>query len=289
MRIAVVGAGPWARESHYPALLAHPDVEVVGGWTRRPDAGADLPGQRFPSFDALLDAVDAVSFAVPPAAQAPLALQAARAGRHLVLDKPIAADVLQAQEIADVVADAGVTSIVAFTRRFAPETRAFLDAAHAGSFGAGMGRWISGALLGGKYSSSEWRQQGGALLDVGPHVVDLMDAALGTITDVIDARLGPDDLWHIVFGHETGAVSTAQLSLRVPARPTVTEFSVHGRDGVVTLTDRTTSSVDCFTTLIDEFVLAARAGRGHVCDVHRGLHVQRILDDIRIRVTSVAR
>ena len=136
---------------------------------------------------------------------------------------------------------------------------------------------MSGALLGGRYSSSQWRKDGGALLDVGPHVVDLLDAALGEIVEVIDARLVPDDLWHITFRHETGATSAVQLSLRVPARPTVTEFSVHGRDGVVTLTDRSTSSVDCFTTLIDEFLASARDGSRHECDVHRGLHIQRIL------------
>ncbi|MBE7161348.1 MAG: Gfo/Idh/MocA family oxidoreductase [Williamsia herbipolensis] len=284
MRIAVVGAGPWALETHYPALLAHDEMEVVGGWTRRPEAAADLPVDRFDSVEAMLDATDAVSLAVPPDAQAAIALQAVRAGKHVILDKPIAGDVAQARELAEAVDAAGVASIVTFTRRFAPETRAFLDAARAGSFGGGVGRWVSGALLGGRYSSSQWRKDGGALLDVGPHVIDLMDAALGEITEVIDARLVPDDLWHITFGHAGGATSAVQLSLRVPARPTVTEFSVHGRDGVVSLSDRSTTSVDCFTTLIDEFLASARTGSAHECDVHRGLHVQAILDDVLDRV-----
>jgi predicted dehydrogenase len=284
MRIAVVGAGPWALETHYPALLAHPDVEVVGGWTRRPEAAADLPVDRFDTVAAMLDAVDAVSLAVPPDAQAGIALQAVRAGRHVILDKPIAGDVAQAQELADAVDAAGVASIVTFTRRFAPETRAFLEAVRSGTYAGGLGRWLSGALLGGRYSSSQWRKDGGALLDVGPHVVDLLDAALGEITEVIDARLVPDDLWHITVGHSGGATSAVQLSLRVPARPTVTEFSVHGRAGVVTLTDRSTSSVDCFTTLIDEFLVSAGTGSRHECDVHRGLHVQRILDDVLDRI-----
>ncbi|GAA2057159.1 Gfo/Idh/MocA family protein [Williamsia deligens] len=277
MRIAVVGAGPWALETHYPALLAHPDVDVVGGWTRRPEAAGDLPVSRFESVEAMLDAADAVSLAVPPDAQAPIALQAVRAGKHVILDKPIAGSVEQAAVLADAVEAAGVTSIVTFTRRFAPETRAFLDAARSGQYGGGIGRWLSGALLGGRYSSSQWRKDGGALLDVGPHVVDLLDAALGEVTEVVDARLVPDDLWHITLGHAGGATSALQLSLCVPARPTVTEFAVHGRDGVVSLTDRSTSSVDCFTTLIDEFLASAASGTPHACDVHRGLHVQEVL------------
>ncbi|WP_299572903.1 Gfo/Idh/MocA family oxidoreductase [uncultured Williamsia sp.] len=280
MRIAVVGAGPWALETHYPALLAHPGVDVVGGWTRRPEAADDLPVPRFENVEAMLDATDAVSLAVPPDAQAAIALQAVRAGKHVILDKPIAGSVEQATELAEAVDAAGVTSIVTFTRRFAPETRAFLEAARSGTYAGGLGRWLSGALLGGRYSSSQWRKDGGALLDVGPHVVDLMDAALGEITEVIDARLVPDDLWHITIAHTTGATSAIQMSLCVPARPTVTEFAVHGTSGVVSLTDRSTSSVDCFTTLIDEFLASAASGTPHECDVHRGLHVQKVLGQI---------
>ncbi|WP_188486385.1 Gfo/Idh/MocA family protein [Williamsia phyllosphaerae] len=285
IRVAVVGAGPWARETHIPALSAHPGVELVGVWTRRPEAADDLPVPRFESIEAMLEGCDAVSFAVPPDAQAPLAVAAADAGKHLILDKPIAGTVEGAEAIVAAVRAADVRSIVTFTRRYAPETRAFVDAAQAGRYAGGLGRWISGSLLGGRYSSSQWRQDGGALLDVGPHVIDLLDATLGSITKVIDARvIADDDLWHLTFGHTGGATSTAQLSLRVPARPTVTEFSVHGPDGVVTLTDRTTGSVECFTTLVDELLTAIATSTDHPLDAARGLHIQRIIAEVHRRV-----
>lgn len=285
IRVAVVGAGPWARETHIPALAAHPGVELVGVWTRRPEAADDLPVPRFDSVEAMIDGCDAVSFAVPPDVQAPLAVTAAQAGKHVILDKPIADTVENAEAVVAAVQTADVRSIVTFTRRYAPETRAFVTAAQSGDYAGGLGRWISGSLLGGRYSSSQWRQDGGALLDVGPHVIDLLDAALGPITEVIDARVvAADDLWHLTFGHADGATSTAQLSLRVPAQPTVTEFSVHGHDGVVTLTDRTTGSVECFTTLVDEFLTAIATSTEHPLDAVRGLHIQRVIAEVARRV-----
>ena len=286
LRVAVVGAGPWARETHIPALSAHPGVDLVGVWTRRPEAADDLPVPRFDTVDEMFDGCDAVSFAVPPDAQAPLAVAAAEAGKHLILDKPIAGTVEGAESVVAAVQAADVRSIVTFTRRYAPETRAFVDAAQSGDYADGLGRWISGSLLGGRYSSSQWRKDGGALLDVGPHVIDLLDVALGPITEVIDARVIPaDDLWHLTFGHAGGAISAAQLSLGVPARPTVTEFSVHGHDGVVTLTDRSTGSVDCFTTLVDEFLTAIATSTEHPLDAARGLHIQRIIAEVLARLS----
>ncbi|RDB48107.1 Gfo/Idh/MocA family oxidoreductase, partial [Tsukamurella tyrosinosolvens] len=86
VRIGLVGAGPWARETHAPALTAHPGVDFVGGWARDPAAAAELFPRSFDSPAELFDAVDAVAFAVPPNVQAELAVEAARAGKHLVLD-----------------------------------------------------------------------------------------------------------------------------------------------------------------------------------------------------------
>ncbi|WP_234974313.1 Gfo/Idh/MocA family protein [Williamsia sterculiae] len=279
--MATVGAGPWARETHIAALRAHPRVEFAGVWTRRPEATADLDIPRFDSVEAMLDACDAVTFAVPPQAQAGLAVRAAGAGKHLILDKPIAGDVAEAEDLVAAITEAGVRSVVTFTRRFAPETRRFLDAVDAGTFSGGLGCWLSGALLGGRYSGSRWRADGGALLDVGPHVVDLMDRALGPVVDVVTADVDRDtDTWSATLAHESGARTAVQLSLRVPARPTVSQFRVHGPGGVVELTDRSTSSPDCFAVLIDEFVDAVETGTDHPCDADRGLHIQRILADV---------
>lgn len=274
MRFGLVGAGPWAAGTHAPALAAHPGVELVGGWARRPERITWAPA--YPSFEALLDDVDAVALAVPPAVQAPLAARAARAGKHLVLEKPVAADLAGARAVADAVDEAGVASVLVLTRRFAPETRAFLDAATRVDAVAADGVWLSGAALGGPYAASPWRRSDGALADVGPHVIDLLDAALGPVTGVLDARHhSPSDTWQLGLDHD-GRRSTATLSLRTPVQPSVLRVAVHGAGGYAELTSRETASGACFRVLLDELLHAARTGAPHPLDVHRGVHLQAV-------------
>ena len=86
----------------------------------------------------------------------------------------------------------------------------------------------------------------GALLDIGPHLFDLLDAALGTIVDVRAATFTEPDLWHVVCAHDGGAVSTASLSMRLPIDPSVLEFDVYGSGGRLALSPRQTHAVECF-------------------------------------------
>ncbi len=282
MKIGLVGAGPWARKTQAPSLLAHPGVDFTGVWARRPDAAAELGAPVYESFDALLDAVDTVAFAVPPAVQAGFALRAARAGKHVLLDKPIAATVAEAEELAEAVTTAGVRSMVTLTLRFAPETRQFLTSTAGRPWAAGSGTWFSGATLGGAYSESQWRHDDGAILDIGPHVFDLLDAALGTIARVAYShRDTPSDSWTVLLEHEGGARSTVQLSLRTPVMPSLMRIELSGPAGVDTFTDRSTSSTDCYAVLLDEFLESVESGVDHECSVHRGLHLQRVIDRAR--------
>src|SRR5919112_1497658 len=126
--------------AHAPALAAHEHVEFVGVWGRNETKAADLAGRygaaAYPSIDALIADVDAIAAALPPDVQAPIALQAARAGRHLMLDKPVALDQGMAADIAAAVADRDLASVVFFTRQFQPVVREFLEQA------AATGGWL---------------------------------------------------------------------------------------------------------------------------------------------------
>ena len=131
MRFGVLGTGFWASEVHATALAEHPDAELVGVWGRdlakatAVGARFDVPGTD--DVDALLADVDAVSFALPPDVQAPLAERAAAAGKHLLLEKPIALSVDAADRLVDAVAAAGVASVVFFTNRFRTATSTWLE------------------------------------------------------------------------------------------------------------------------------------------------------------------
>jgi len=282
---------------HAPALAAHRDVDFVGVWARRREAAAEVAAGRmdqagngvatFDSFDALVESVDAVAFAVPPDVQAELAIQAARGGRHVILEKPIAASVAKAEELTSAVDTAGVASIVVLILRYAQETREWLDDVAAsgragGKWRGGTARWLSGALLGGSYASSPWRHDSGAITDLGPHTIDLLVAALGPVTDVRAATLSEPDVWHFVLMHDGGAVTMVTLSHHIPVEPSLVEFDVYGDRGRLALDARRTGPLDCYATLLDEFVATVRAGSTrHPCDVHRGLYIQRIVERAR--------
>src|SRR5512142_186287 len=94
LRFGVAGTGYWAETVHLSALSAHPDATLVGVWGRSPEKAEALARNfgiaSFRRFDEMLDQIDALSIALPPQIQAGLALAAANAGKHLLLEKPLA-------------------------------------------------------------------------------------------------------------------------------------------------------------------------------------------------------
>lgn len=284
LRFGLIGAGPWATMVHAPAIAEHPGTELVSIWARRADAAAELAAEHgctvADSPDALIDEVDAVAFAVPPGVQAEIAVRAADAGRHLVLEKPIGANVAEAERLVDAVGAAGVASIVLLTRRYAPEVIEWLAAAHvAGDWLTGSAMWYAGGLLSGPFSKSPWRHERGGLLDVGPHSLDLLDAALGTITDVLAARRGAHDLSYLVLAHENGVTSTASLSLSLPLDRPVVDVALYGPTGRLAMPAAATTTSGCYANLLDDFLGMVHSGRhAHRCDAARGLHLQRLID-----------
>ena len=139
VRVGLVGAGPWAHMVHAPVLAAGPATTLVGVWARRPDAAAELAAEHgataFENYDDLVAACEAVAFSVPPDVQVPLAITAARAGRALLLEKPLGLDLDGAERLAGAVADAGAISQVVLTWRYSSAVRAFLDPVLSGGSG----------------------------------------------------------------------------------------------------------------------------------------------------------
>src|SRR5262245_6292259 len=115
--------------AHGPGLVAAEGVELVGVWGRSPEKARSLAValgvSAYDDYEALLADVEAVAFAVPPQIQAELALVAANARKHLLLDKPVAMTVAAANALRDAATSAGVASVVFFTDRFVEASRAW--------------------------------------------------------------------------------------------------------------------------------------------------------------------
>lgn len=282
--MGLIGAGPWARGVHGPAIAAHQGTELVSVWARRPDAAAEIAAEHGAEVaadpDALFAVVDAVAFAVPPDVQADLAVRAAQAGRHVVLEKPIGATLAEAERLVDAVGEAGVASLVLLTRRYAPEITGWLEqAATTGGWATAAVTWFGGGLLGGPYSGSPWRHERGGVMDVGPHALDLLDAGLGPIVDVLAASHSEPDVWHLLLAHEGDRTSTASLSMALPLNPGHVDVSLYGEAGRSTMPAPTTPAPDCYAHLLDQLLELVHSGRtDHPLDVRRGLHLQRLID-----------
>ncbi|WNI15246.1 Gfo/Idh/MocA family protein [Actinacidiphila sp. ITFR-21] len=285
-RVGLFGTGPWARRTHGPALAAHPDVELVGVWGRRPEAAAEVAAEfgarAYGDPQALTADVDAVAIALPPALQAPLAVEAARSGRHLLLDKPLAATAEDAHAVADAVAAAGVACVVFFTLRFDPGSAEWIDKqAATGDWFTGRADWY-GAVFGGgasQYADSPWRREKGGLWDVGPHALSVLLPVLGDVTEVHAAR-GAGDTTHLTLRHDSGASSTAVLTLTAPPAGAGVAVEFRGAHGVVGYPDGVSGPATAsFSRAIDALTAAIAGGpvAAHPCDARFGARVSEIL------------
>lgn len=295
MRFGLAGTGLWARTAHAPAVAGTPGNTLTAVWGRDAGTVAGLAGEfgaaGCDDFGAFLDQVDAVAFAVPPRVQAPLAIRAAQAGKHLLLEKPIALSLAEADELAAACESAEVATVVFFTHRFNIEIRAWLADEHArggpgGGWSGGAAVWLGDALSPGSPFNTPWRREKGGLWDLGPHVVSLLWACLGPVS-AVTAVPGPDDVTHLVLTHESGATSTATVTLGAPAAAAGNSLFVWGEAGRSVMPAAPVSAADALRVAVTELAAAADAGRTtHPCDVRFGREVVRVLASAQAQLDS---
>jgi predicted dehydrogenase len=297
MRFGLVGTGYWAKTTHAPALASTPGAELTAVWGRDQAAAAALArehgGRGYTDFEAFLDGVDAVAFAVPPHVQAPLAVRAAQAGRHLLLEKPVALSAADADQLVAAVEEAQVASVVFFTWRFNTEIRAWLTDARARGGWSGEGWsggaaiWLGTSLAGGNPFNTPWRREKGALWDLGPHLVGMLWACLGPVTEVT-AVAGKSDVTHLVLRHETGVTSTVTTTQSAPEAAAGVTMFVWGAAGRSVMPAELVDPVAALRTAAAELIAGAAAGRvAHPCDARFGRDVTRVLADAQSQLRPV--
>jgi predicted dehydrogenase len=160
-------------------------VSFVGIWDADASRGAES-AQRFsvpffPDLDALLDQADVVAITSETAEHRPLIERAARRGRHILCEKPIATNLKDVDAIAKAVSIAGVTFMQSFPKRFDPvnhEIKRLIDDGALGTI------WLARVRHGHRHGLSEdfrsgwWadpaRSGGGTLIDEGVHAADFL-------------------------------------------------------------------------------------------------------------------
>jgi len=289
LRFGLVGTGHWARITHAPALASTDGIEFAAVWGRNADAAADLAASygatAHHDLTAFLADVDAVAFAVPPDVQAPIATRAASAGKHLLLEKPIAISMAHADALASAVEQAQVASVVFFTARFQADTRAWLaEVTATGGWAGGSAVWLGTAWQAGNPFNTPWRRDKGGLWDLGPHVVSLLWASLGPVRSVT-ARAGRADITHLILGHENGATSTVTVTLSAPESAEFDDLYLWGQAGRSPAPVETEQAVVPLRTALSELAANARSGQvSHPCDVQFGRDVGRVLSEAQRQI-----
>jgi predicted dehydrogenase len=298
MRFGLVGTGYWASSTHAPALATTPGVRLTSVWGRDAGAAAALAARHgvtaYDDFDAFLAGVDAVSFAVPPHVQAPLAIRAAEAGKHLLLEKPVALSVADADAVVTAVEKAGVASVVFFTWRFNREIRAWLadQQARGGWTGSGwsggVAVWLGTALADDSPFNTPWRQQKGALWDLGPHLVSMLWACLGPVTSV-SAVPGQGDVRHLVLQHEGGASSTLTTALDAPEPAEGFNLFVWGAAGRSIMPATPADPEQSLRVAAAELMATANSGQpNHPCDVRFGRDIVAVLAEAGAQLSALS-
>jgi predicted dehydrogenase len=179
LRIGVVGCG-YHGTALAQAVLRTDQFQLVAGVDPVPDARqavAAVAGgvSSHETMTGLLasEPVDAVLIATTHDALAPMTLEAIRAGKHVMVEKPMALNEAQATEVEIAAADAGVTCMVGYSFRYgmASQVRELLTSGVIGEVRAVTGAIATGEMDEGWVARAE--SGGGPLLYVGCHLIDL--------------------------------------------------------------------------------------------------------------------
>ena len=227
VNLAVVGCGSFGR---YLASFARdiPRMRVVGVHDADPETARTLAGEldvaAYPTLDACLAAggVDAVAICTPNASHAAQAIAAARAGRHVFCEKPMALDTAQCRAMIDAAAVAGTVLMVGHKRRLRPAYAAMAEVVASRRLGRLVAVDVSG--FHDRPPRGWWsdRQSGGGLLPYsGVHDLDVLRVLAGEAETVYartssirDGRTDFEDAIAVVIGFASGAVGSLQVTWR---------------------------------------------------------------------------
>lgn len=258
LRVGVCGYGHWAKTVHLPALAPMPAVDLVGIWGRAPERTKALADQfavsAFADFGEMLDNVDAVSFSLPPEVQAAMALRAANAGKHLLLEKPIATTLADADRLVEVVERQRLSAVTFLTRLFVDGAIDLIARARAGDHNRGEASWSSKALLPGTpFTDSIWRNADfGTLWDLGPHVLSIFISIFGPVAQIEATRVRKAKFACRML-HAGGAESTMTLDQMdaALARGSLERYAFSGGRGVTEGGPFTVEPTRCFASAVD--------------------------------------
>jgi predicted dehydrogenase len=217
VRVASVGLGWWS-DVLADAIKRSGKLQIVSCFSRsggKRDAFAKKYGcKAASSYEEILadKSVEGIINTTPNSAHLETTAAAARAGKHVFLDKPIANTVADGRAITEACRQAGVVLAVGYQRRRESQFGRLVNAE------SNISRDRAG-----KIDLSSWRYQasgmpGGVMLQIGIHYTDVLEYLVGPVA-AVSARVAQlvlpgdnPDVASLVLEHENGALSTLNAS-----------------------------------------------------------------------------
>ena len=227
IKVGVVGYGSMGH-LHTECYKAIPEAKVVALTDvepdRREEAKAKLDCDVYESIDKMLSSaeIDMVDICTPTYLHEEHVIIAARAGKHVLCEKPMSLSVDSCNRMIDAVSQSGITLMVAQVIRFWPEYQVIKQLIDSGQYG--KVEWMSARRLGppAAFAWHNWfadpALSGGAVLDLHIHDQDYIAYLIGSPKTVhargaANQKGGIDSVLSLGSEHQSGASSYAEASL----------------------------------------------------------------------------
>jgi len=298
MRFGVVGCGRVFQQYHLPCVRDEPDLRVVAACDAEPARAAEVLGDGVLTTADLGEFLDrgrpdVVAVCTPNDAHAEPVLAALAAGAAVLCEKPLAADLGDARRIAAAAQGAPLLG-VNLPYRFHELVPVFAELTAAGEWEVDVVFTTAGQRLWRpvtKWYGDAARAGGGALLDLGPHVLDLLQAVFGapTLGRAGVDRLGVEEKvsLELTFARAGASVridrAARTMALSVVARQGDREVALdlrrnEIRDGGATVA--TAADPRPELRAVRQFLRVAQGGDGTVVPAADALRLQEFVGEV---------
>ncbi len=264
--------------------------------------------KKYRDFNALLDdnAIDAVYLPLPISMHAQWALKAIEAGKHVLCEKPLSANAMQAEQVHEAAMNSGLVVCEAMHHRYHPMVNRVREIIASGELGALKEiKTNFSCYLPFNDFRFNYDLGGGAMMDMGCYQISFIRGITGIEPEVIEAKAGlygdKIDRWmdtRLDIGN--GAIARVFVGMRAKRSPFSVSMKITGERGSISLlnfikpevyhrlivkTDRmkrreTVYGDSTYKTQLQAFAAAIRGDGDVVTNTEDGLNNQRVLDAI---------
>jgi UDP-N-acetyl-2-amino-2-deoxyglucuronate dehydrogenase len=191
--------------------------------------------------------LDVVSICTPSGMHAEMGIAAAKAGKHVIVEKPMAMSLQDADDLIQACEDNGVKLAVCFQNRFNPPVQKLRRALEEGRFGklthgSAVVRWFRPQDY---YDQAPWRgtraNDGGCLMNQSIHNIDLLQWMMGPVESVFGytannlRKIECEDVGVAVLKFKSGALGVIEASTTVYPENLEETLNIFGEKGTVVL------------------------------------------------------